>query len=310
MEVRPSCAERSASLRRVLNDHTLVLPGAINALSARLIENEGFEAVYVSGAVLANSVGGLPDTGLMTLSESVAHCASIARATRLPIITDADTGYGGPENAARTVRELEAAGVSGLHLEDQEFPKRCGHLDGKQLVSCEEFCGKLKAAAAARRSGDFLLIARTDARGVTGYDDAVARAHAYLDAGADAIFPEALRDADELRRFARDMRRDRGPVLLLANMTEFGQTPYLSVDEFAEMGYAMVIFPVTLQRIAMKAMRDALKVIREQGTQKSLLEDMQSRQELYDLLGYVGTVGGGGLIGSTGDESRNVQART
>lgn len=288
MEAVPSSSERSVSLRRLLNDHTVVLPGAINALSARLIEREGFEAVYVSGAVLANSVGGVPDVGLMTLTESAAHCANIARATRLPIIADADTGYGGPENAARTVHELESAGVSGIHLEDQEFPKRCGHLTGKSLVSIEAFCETIATASAARRCKDFLLIARTDARGVTGYDDAVARAHAYLKAGADAIFPEALCDAEELARFARDMSRDGAPTLLLANMTEFGRTPYLSVDEFAGMGYSMVIFPVTLQRIAMKAMRDALRVIRREGTQKPLLNDMQTRQELYDLLGYDG----------------------
>ena len=294
MEAKPGSSERSAALRRLLNEHTVVLPGAINALSASLIEREGFEAVYVSGAVLANSVGGVPDTGLMTLTESVAHCANIARATRLPIIADADTGYGGPENAARSVIELESVGVSGIHLEDQEFPKRCGHLAGKQLVSTGVFCETIMAAAAARKSNDFLLIARTDASGVTGYDDAVARAHAYLDAGADAIFPEALTDAEELRRFARDMKGSVARPLLLANMTEFGQTPYITVDEFAEMGYAMVIFPVTLQRVAMKAMQNALRVIREEGTQKSLLNEMQTRQDLYDLLGYDGRVGGGG----------------
>ncbi len=310
MEAQPSSSERSISLRRLLNDHTVVLPGAVNALSARLIESEGFEGIYVSGAVLANSVGGVPDTGLVTLTESAAHCASIARATRLPIIADADTGYGGPENAARTVQELEHAGVSGIHLEDQEFPKRCGHLPGKHLVATEAFCETIAAASAARRCKDFLLIARTDARGVTGYDDAVARAHAYLEAGADALFPEALHDADEFRRFAKDMSRDGARTLLLANMTEFGQTPCLSVNEFAEMGYEMVIFPVTLQRIAMKAMQGALRVIREEGTQKSLLNHMQTRQELYDLLGYDGTAGGGGLKGSTGDETRNVQARS
>ena len=294
MELQPGSSERSATLRRLLSGHTVVLPGAINALSARLIEREGFEAVYISGAVLANSVGGVPDVGLMTLTESAAHCAHIAAATGLPIITDADTGYGGPENAARTVHELERAGVSGIHLEDQEFPKRCGHLAGKQLVPTEAFCETIAAASAARRSREFLLIARTDARGVSGYDDAVARAHAYLAAGADAIFPEALCDAEELRRFARDMSRDGARPLLLANMTEFGRTPYLTVDEFADMGYAMVIFPVTLQRIAMKAMRDALRVIRQEGTQQPLLNDMQTRQELYDLLGYGGAVGGDG----------------
>lgn len=277
----PASAERSARLRALLARGTVALPGALNALSARLIEREGFEALYVSGAVLANSVGGVPDVGLMTLTELETHCAHIARGTSIPIVADADTGFGGPENAARTVRLLEAAGVSGLHLEDQEFPKRCGHLEGKTLVPVEEFREKIAAAAAAKSSPNFLLIARTDARGVEGYDEAVRRAHAYLEAGADAIFPEALQDADELRRFAKDV-----PALLLANMTEFGKTPYLAVDELGELGYRLIIFPVTLQRVAVKAMEVALRVLRREGTQKSFLDCMQTRRELYDLLDY------------------------
>lgn len=272
---------RSARLRALLADHTVMMPGAINALSARLIEQLGFEAMYLSGAVLANSVVGVPDIGLSTLTEAVHHATRCAAGTTIPIISDADTGFGGPENAARTVQEFERAGLSGLHLEDQEFPKRCGHLSGKQLVPCDEFCQKIAEAAAARRDANFLIIARTDARGVTSYDDAVARAHAYLQAGADAIFPEALQGEEEFGRFARDVRAP-----LLANMTEFGKTPYLSVDQFAELGYAMVIFPVTLQRVAMKAMERALRTLQAERTQARLLDDMQTRQELYDLLGY------------------------
>lgn len=281
MERVPDSAARSALLRARLDAGVVALPGAFNALSARLIERAGFDALYVSGAVLSNSVGGVPDVGLMTLTELEDHCARIARVTSLPIVADADTGFGGPDNAARTVRLLEAAGVSGIHIEDQEFPKRCGHLEGKRLVPVEEFCEKLAAAASARTSADFLLIARTDARGVTGYDDAVARARAYLDAGADAVFPEALENEDEFRRFARDVGG-----LLLANMTEFGKTPYLTVDQFAEMGYRLVIFPVTLQRTAMKAVEEVLDVLRRDGTQRDLLERMQTRQELYEILGY------------------------
>jgi methylisocitrate lyase len=265
----------------LLADHTVAMPGAFNALTARLIEREKFEAVYVSGAVLANSVGGVPDTGLMTLTESVAHCEAIANATTLPIVADADTGYGGPENAARTVRALEAAGVSGIHIEDQEFPKRCGHLEGKRLVPIGEFCEKIQAACAAKTSEDFLLIARTDARGVSGYDDAVRRAHAYLEAGADGIFPEALQGVEEFERFANDV-----DTILLANMTEFGKSPYLTVDRFAELGYNIVIFPVTLQRVAMKAVEEALRALRETGTQRDFLDRMQTRVELYDLLDY------------------------
>jgi len=258
-----------------------MLPGAINALSARLIEREGFEALYLSGAVLANSVGGVPDVGLMTLTESRGHCAAVAGVTTIPIIADADTGYGGSENAARTVRELESAGVSGIHIEDQEFPKRCGHLEGKRLVPVDEFCEKIAAAAAAKSCPDFLLIARTDARGVTGYDDAVKRAHAYLHAGADAIFPEALTGQGEFERFANDV-----DTLLLANMTEFGKTPYLTVDEFCQMGYRLIIFPVTLQRIAAKSMECALRTLKRDRSQKALLDDMQTREELYQLLQY------------------------
>jgi methylisocitrate lyase len=273
--------DRSAQLRRLISQGTVMLPGAFNALSARMIERAGFDALYASGAVLANSVGGAADVGLMTLSEGRDHVAHMANVTTLPILADADTGYGGPENAARTVRMLEAAGVSGIHLEDQEFPKRCGHLEGKKLVPVEEFTEKIAAAAAAKTSKDFLLLARTDARGVTGYDEAVRRAHAYLKAGADGIFPEALESKEEFARFARDV-----PTILLANMTEFGKTPLLSVDEFSAMGYRLVIFPVTLQRCAMKAVEEALIALKTQRSQRSFLDRMQTRQQLYDVLDY------------------------
>ena len=276
-----SSSIRSAQLRRLMSQGVVMLPGAFNALSARMIEREGFGAMYVSGAVLANSVGGVPDVGLMTLTESRDHIGHIANVTSIPMIADADTGYGGPENAARTVRVLEAAGVSGIHLEDQEFPKRCGHLEGKRLVPTEEFCEKIAAAAAAKASPDFLLIARTDARGVEGYDAAVGRAHAYLRSGADGVFPEALESREEFARFARDV-----DTVLLANMTEFGKTPFLTADEFAEMGYDLVIYPVTLQRCAMKATQDALRVLKTERSQRSIVGRMQTRAELYELLGY------------------------
>ncbi|MEK7794854.1 MAG: isocitrate lyase/phosphoenolpyruvate mutase family protein, partial [Candidatus Hydrogenedentota bacterium] len=179
------------------------------------------------------------------------------------------------------------AGVSGSHHEDQVFPKRCGHLEGKELVPADDFAVKIDAAVAAKTSSDFVVIARTDARGVTGFDDAVRRANLYVEAGADAIFPEGLRSAEEFARFARET-----DTLLLANMTEFGTTPYIRVEDFAEMGYTMVIFPVTLQRAAMKAMQDVLGILRAEGTQSSALDRMQTRQELYDLLGYDGKVAG------------------
>lgn len=273
--------DRTVSLRAAIRDHTVVLPGAFNALTARAIERAGFEAIYLSGATLANGLLGVPDIGLTTLSEATLHATRCAAVTSIPIISDADTGFGGSDNAARTVEEFERAGLSGLHIEDQEFPKRCGHLSGKSLVPKEEFVEKVAAAAAARRDPNFLIIARTDARGVSGYDDAVLRAHAYMKAGADAIFPEALETREEFARFAKDV-----PVPLLANMTEFGKTPYLTVDEFAALGYRIVIFPVTLMRCAMKAVEGALTELKAHGTQQNMLDRMQTRQELYDLLGY------------------------
>ena len=276
-----SSAQRSTRLRELIADGVVIMPGAFNALSARMIEREGFGAMYVSGAVLANSVGGVPDVGLMTLTEARDHASHIAGVTSIPILMDADTGYGGPDNAARTVRVLEAAGVSAVHIEDQEFPKRCGHLEGKRLVPPDEMCEKIAAAAAAKTSPDFLLLARTDARGVIGYDEAVRRAELYLRAGADGIFPEALESKEEFERFARDV-----DTILLANMTEFGKTPYLTADEFAAIGYNIVIFPVTLQRLAMKAAQDALRTLKQERSQQSLLDNMQTRRELYDLLDY------------------------
>ncbi len=277
----PSPAERSAVLRAALKRGTVVLPGAINALAGKAIERAEFEGIYLSGAVVANSLGGLPDVGLTTLTEFREHAARVAACTTIPILADADTGYGGPENAARTVRELELVGVSGIHVEDQEFPKRCGHLSGKKLVAGEEMCEKIRAAAAAKTSPDFLLLARTDAREVYGYDEAVNRAHHYLEAGADGIFPEALESREEFERFARDV-----PTILLANMTEFGRTPYLTAEEFSALGYKLVIFPVTLQRVAMKTIEECLATLRREGTQKSFLDRMQTREELYDLLDY------------------------
>lgn len=261
------------------------MPGAINALSAQLIESMGFDAMYLSGAVLANSVGGMPDTGMMTLTESENHSAAIARTTTIPILADADTGYGEADNTARTVRVLEQAGVSAIHLEDQVFPKRCGHLEGKELVNADDFCMKIEAAVAAKSSPDFIVMARTDARSVEGLDAVIQRAQQYIEAGADAIFPEGLRSVEEFQQVANAL-----DTYLLANMTEFGTTPYLTVEEFGQLGYNMVIFPVTLQRTAMKAMQDVLQCIKTTGSNKDHLDKMQTRQELYDLLGYGGKV--------------------
>lgn len=276
------CHDRARKLRELLGNGIVMMPGAFNALSARMIERAGFDAMYLSGAVLANSVGGVPDVGLMTLTEARDHAAHAASVTSLPIIMDADTGFGdGPFNVARTVKTLESAGISGIHIEDQEFPKRCGHLGGIQLIPAKEMCDKIEAAVAAKSSADFLLLARTDARAVEGFEKAVRRAHMYLEAGADGIFPEALQGREEFKQFAKEV-----DTVLLANMTEFGRTPYLTADEFEEMGYKIIIFPVTLQRIAMKAVEETLGMIKKQKSQGAMLARMQTRQELYELLEY------------------------
>jgi len=272
---------KSTLLRRAIEQGCVMMPGAFNAATARLVERAGFPAVYVSGAGLANATAGVPDIGLLTLTEVAQLAGYIAEAVRIPALADADTGFGGADNVARTVRAFERAGLAGMHLEDQAFPKRCGHLTGKELVPLEEMTRRITAAAHARRDGDFLLVARTDARSVEGLDAAVRRARKYLQAGADAVFPEALESAQEFREFAR---RVRAP--LLANMTEFGRSPLLSARQLAAMGYRMVIFPLTAFRVSMNAAERCLRDLKRRGTQRSWLDQMQTRQELYDLLGY------------------------
>jgi len=272
---------KSTLLRRAMKQGCVMMPGAFNAATARLVERAGFPAVYVSGAGLANATAGVPDIGLLTLTEVAQLAGYIADAVRIPALADADTGFGGPENVARTVHAFERAGLAGMHLEDQTFPKRCGHLAGKELVLLEEMTARISAAAQARRDADFLLVARTDARSVEGLDAAVRRAQKYLQAGADAVFPEALESAREFREFAR---RVRGP--LLANMTEFGRSPLLSARQLGAMGYGMVIFPLTAFRVSMKAAERCLRDLKRRGTQRTWLDQMQTRQELYELLGY------------------------
>ncbi len=272
-------------LRELIAKRTVMLPGAFNALSAMQIERAGFEAVYVSGAALA-AARGLPDIGLLSMTEVVSDAATIANAVAIPALADADTGFGPPLAVMRTVRELERAGLSGIQLEDQELPKKCGHLPGKRLVSPAEMVGKIKAAVEARLDQDFFIVARTDARAVEGIAAAVERAQAYADAGADAIFPEALESAEEFRTFARQLGTTGLKVPLVANMTEFGKTPYLRVSEFEDLGYRIVLFPVTALRIAAKAIETMLTELKSAGSQHALLERMQTRQQLYDLLRY------------------------
>ena len=272
---------KSKELRELIAKRPIMLPGVPNAAIARQVERFGFDAVYVSGAGMANATAGLPDIGLLTLTEVAQLAGYIARAVKIPAIVDADTGFGGSENVARTVCELEAAGLAGCHIEDQEFPKRCGHLSGKSLIDVEEMTEKIKAAVAARRYPDFMIIARTDARAVEDFNRTVDRAQRYMEAGADAIFPEALQSADEFRDFASKI-----DLPLLANMTEFGKSPLLSFKELAGFGYRMVIFPQSAFRVSMKASEALLRALKESGTQKEWLDQMQTRQELYRLLDY------------------------
>jgi methylisocitrate lyase len=258
------------------------VPGVFNALVARMAERLGFRAVYLSGGALS-AAAGIPDVGLLTLTEFVDEARRIAQSTALPLLSDADTGFGEALNVERTVRLFEAAGGAGIHLEDQQLPKRCGHLSGKQLVDPAVMAAKVRAAVAARHDPDFVIIARTDARGVSGFDDAVRRARLYLEAGADAIFPEALESADEFAAFARAV-----PAPLLANMTEFGRSPLLDFAALAAMGYRMVLYPLTAFRSALRAAQDTLIDLREKGHQRERLAQMLTRAELYDLLGYAG----------------------
>jgi methylisocitrate lyase len=268
-------------LRALIEDATIQVPGAPNALLARLIERCGYDAMYLSGAAFSAGVLGLPDVGLFTLTELAQQTTYLTRACALPLIVDADTGFGEALNVERTVIELEAAGAAAIQLEDQQLPKRCGHLAGKTLVEPEAMCAKLRAAVAARQDPDLVLIARTDARGVTSLDDALDRARRYLAAGADWIFPEALETPEEFERFAREIEAP-----LIANMTEFGKSPLLTLDELAELGYSAVLYPVTLLRVAMKACEAALNLLAVDGTQRDILDLMQTREELYDLLDY------------------------
>jgi methylisocitrate lyase len=260
----------------------VLLPGVFNPLVARIAERVGFQAVYLSGAALSASLG-LPDVGLVTLPEFVDAARSITAATALPLVCDADTGFGEALNVERTVRLFEGAGVAGIHLEDQQLPKRCGHLSGKQLVEPQAMATKLRAAVAARRDSDFLLIARTDARGVNGFDDAVRRARLYREAGADAIFPEALETPAEFAAFAREV-----PGPLLANMTEFGKSPLLDARQLGDLGYRLILYPVSALRIALKAVEAFFSELKQAGTQKDAVGRMLTRAQLYDLLGYTG----------------------
>jgi methylisocitrate lyase len=276
-----SAADKRAAFRAGLNSGRLQrFPGAFSPLVARLVAEIGFEGVYVSGAVLSADLG-LPDIGLTTLTEVTGRGAQIASVTDLPTLIDADTGFGEPMSAARTITLLEDAGLAGCHLEDQVNPKRCGHLDGKAVVPTADMVKRLRAAVGARRDPNFVICARTDAAGIEGVDAAIERARAYADAGADLIFTEALTGPADFARF-----RAAVDVPLLANMTEFGKSELLTTAQLTDIGYNVVIYPVTTLRLAMFAVEHGLREIEANGTQSHLLDQMQHRERLYELLRY------------------------
>ncbi|MBX2989032.1 MAG: methylisocitrate lyase [Bdellovibrionaceae bacterium] len=277
-----SPATKRQMFRQALKSGRLLqFPGSWSPIVSMAIERQGFDGVYISGSVLSNDLG-YPDIGLTTLTEVAQRGRQIARTTKLPAIIDADTGFGEPMNVTRTVQELIEMGLSGCHLEDQENPKRCGHLDGKAVVPVEQMVRKIAAACRGKAlDSNFLIIARTDARAMEGLDKTIERAKAYIDAGAEMIFTEALQDEKEFEKF-----RAAVSVPLLANMTEFGKSKLLSTETLQDLGYNMVIYPVTTFRLAMKATEEGLKAIKAQGTQEGILDRMQHRKELYELTRY------------------------
>lgn len=291
--------EKRQDLRAMLAGDTIVrLPGAFNALSARLIERKGMDGVYVSGSVLAAGRG-LPDIGLTTMTDVAAQSGAIARMTDLPTIVDADTGFGESMNAALTIQELEEAGVAGAHIEDQVNPKRCGHLDGKETVDDETAVRRIRAAVQGRRDPNFLIIARTDMRAVAGLGATIDRAQLLIEAGADAVFPEALRTLDEFEQVATAIDRP-----ILANMTEFGKSQLFTTSQLHDAGVRMVIWPVSLLRLAMKAAERGLDALLEHEHLTGQLDAMQHRSELYDLIDYRSYEALDSLIGDVAGASR------
>lgn len=266
------------TLLGLIGKEAVAVPGAFDAASALLVEKAGFPAVYISGAGLSNS-NGVADAGILTRDDVLRLSSAIMRPVQIPAIVDVDTGFGGPEEVSRTAKLFFDAGAAAIQIEDQEFPKRCGHLPGKSVVEASGFVEKIKAAREA--APGLTIIARTDARATGGLDEAIKRGSLYAASGADIIFPEALESKDEFREFAKEVRAP-----LLANMTEFGKTPLLTLDEFTELGYSFVLFPMTAFRAAMKAVEDALAQLREKGTQKGLLARMMKREEFYKLIKY------------------------
>ena len=256
------------------------IPGAHNALAGRIAKNVGFNSLYISGAAFS-AAQCLPDLGYFTVDELATYVRQLFRVTELPIIVDIDTGFGEVLHLLRTVIEMEEAGAAAVQMEDQKLPKKCGHVEGKELISSDDMCRKIEAIKRTRK--DLMIVARTDAHAIYGQEEAISRAKKYVDAGADIIFPEALKTEQEFRQFATEVK-----IPLLANMTEFGKTPYISAKTFEEWGYKIVIYPVTSLRMAMKAVEKVYKEILETGSQESLIGEMQTRKELYEQLDYYG----------------------
>lgn len=269
------------ALRERMARGIVTLPGVFNAITAKAAHAAGAEGLYLSGAGVTNALLAVPDIALLTLTEMAQQAAFVCQAAPIPVIADADTGYGESLNVARTVLEMERSGLAGIHLEDQVSPKRCGHLDGKSVIPVSEMAMKIRAAVDTRRDSEFMVIARTDARHVEGLDAAIERARVYVDHGADAIFPEGLQSKEEFEAFRKAI-----DAPLLANMTEFGKTPLISVSEFEALGYNLVIFPMTAFRVMLKAVSDAYEQLLETGTQAGFLDAMRTRAELYALIEY------------------------
>ena len=260
---------------------TVLVPGVFNAITARLMDQLKFQAIYLSGAGVSNALLGKPDVGLIQLSELVQQVSYISAVTSLPLIVDADTGFGGPPQVEHCVRLLEAAGASAIQIEDQVSHKKCEHLEGKKLIPMKGMVSKIEAAVRGRRDKRTWIIARTDARGVGNLGEAIERSSNYAAAGADMVFPEALESRKDFAEFAKAVK-----IPLLANMTEFGKTPYFSIQEFRKMGYHCVIFPMTAFRLMMGSAETGLRELKRAGTQKRLLSKMQTRRELYRLINY------------------------
>ncbi len=281
LDVTKTAQQKRLDFKAKLDSGKLLkFPGSFSPLVSLLIEQLGFDGIYISGAILSADLG-LPDIGLTTLSEVSKRGYDLTRYSNLPSLIDVDTGFGEPMSAARTVAEMENLGLSACHFEDQVNPKRCGHLDNKTIVESQVMVRRIQAAAKAKKDQNFMIMARTDARASEGLDKAIDRAKAYVDAGANMIFPEALRDPSEFEAFRKEIK-----VPLLANMTEFGKSKLLTAKQIESLGYNMVIYPVTTLRLAMGAVEKGLKTIMEEGTQESLLSEMQTRKRLYEVIKY------------------------